>query len=146
MSLGNRTCQALLAALFGKTTNDHFGVLGSPPTFFCGLSSTAAAEDGTNVTEPTTGSYARVETDAADWNEPTLANPSLLDNANAITFPQSTAAWLAGATLIRLVLFDASTSGNYLGQSTGNISPTRVVDAAGITIDFAAGDVDFTLA
>ncbi len=137
MSFGNRTAQALLNSLFGKTSN--FGALASAPAIYVALSTTAPAEDGTNVTEPSGNGYARVLANAATWDAATLADPSLTDNATAITFPQATGAW---GTCTHFALYDAATSGNYLGAAalTTSKSPT-----SGDTPRFAAGELDITL-
>ena len=137
MSFSNRTAQALLNALFGKTSN--FGALASAPTIYVALSTTAPAEDGTNVTEPTGNGYARVATVAGDWNTATLADPSVVTNANAITFPQASGAW---GNCTHFVLFDAATNGNVLGSAalTTPKSPTN-----GDTPSFAAGALSCSL-
>lgn len=140
MSFGNRTARAMLNSLFGKTSD--FGALASRPTIYVGLSSTTPAEDGTNVTEPATGSYARVATAPADWNAATLADPSLIDNLNPITFPTATANWLASANLTHFVLYDAATVGNFLGFGALTV-PKPVL--SGDTPSFAAGSLDVTL-
>ena len=140
MSFGNRTAEALLNSMFGKTSN--FGALASAPTIHVGLSSTTPAEDGTNVTEPSTGSYARVATAAGDWNAATDADPSVLDNLNEIAFPQATADWLAGADLTHAVLYDAATGGNFLGA--GALAVAKPV-LNGDTAKIPAGDLDVTL-
>lgn len=114
MSFSNRTAQALLNSLFGKTSN--FGALASAPTIYVGLSSTTPTETGTNITEPSGGSYARVATAASDWNAATSADPSVVSNANAITFPAATADWVSAADLTYFVLYDASSSGNVIGS------------------------------
>jgi len=140
MSFTNRTAQALLNSLFGKSSN--FGALASAPTIYVGLSSTAPTESGGNVTEPSTGSYARVATAASDWNAATNADPSVIDNAEPIEFPTATADWLTGADLTHFVLFDASTSGNVLASGELD-TPKPVLD--GDTISFAAGALDVSL-
>lgn len=140
MSFGNRTAQALLNTLFGKTSN--FGALASAPAWYIGLSSTAAAEDGTNITEPSGGAYARQLVLAAGWNAATLADPSLVDNVSAVTFPTATADWLSQANLIEAVCFDAVSAGNYLAN--GALSVAKPV-LNGDTAEFAAGSLDFTL-
>ena len=140
MSLSNYSAQALLNSLFGKTSN--FGALASAPTIYVALSSTAPNEDGTNVTEPSGGAYARVSTVAGDWNAATLADPSLVDNLNAITFPKATATWLAGANLTHVALYDAATSGNYLGSGALTVAKPVFIDD---TASFPAGDLDITL-
>ena len=77
-------------------------------TFWVGLSSTLPADDGTNITEPTGGAYARVETTNADWN---IVTPRTMENATLIHFPKATADWLSGVNLPYFVLFDALTAG-----------------------------------
>lgn len=109
------------------------------PTIYVGLSSTTPAEDGTNVTEPSTGSYARVTTAAGDWNS---AAAGATANLNAITFAQASADWLAGANLTYLVAYDAITTGNPLWYGALTV-PKPVL--SGDTASFPAGDVDITL-
>ena len=53
------------------------------PTVYVGLSSTTPTVGGTNITEPSTGSYARVATSASTW---TAASGGATSNAAAITF------------------------------------------------------------
>lgn len=115
----------------------------SPPaTLYVALSTTTPTETGTNFTEPSSGSYARVATTAADWNAATSADPSLKDNVNAITFPTATADWSAGANMTYYGIYDASTVGNLLlfGAIT---TPKAVLN--GDTANFAAGVLDITL-
>ncbi len=140
MSFFNRTGQALLNSLLGKTSN--FGALASAPAIFVGLSSTTPAEDGTNITEPSTGGYARQSTAAVDWNAATLADPSVIDNANAVTFPQATADYLAGANITHFVLFDAVSAGNAIAFAALNTAKPIL---NGDTPSFPAGDLTLTL-
>jgi hypothetical protein len=137
MSFSQYAAQALLNALAGKTSN--FGVLASAPTIYVGLSTTAPAEDGSNVTEPSGNGYARVSTAAGDWNAATDADPSVLSNANAVTFPEASGAW---GVCTHVVLFDAATSGNVLGSTAlvTSKSPTT-----GDTPSFGAADLVITL-
>jgi len=109
------------------------------PTVYIGLSSTTPAEDGTNVTEPSTGSYARVTTSAGDWNS---ASTGATSNLNAITFAQSTGDWVSGANLTYLVAYDAITTGNELFY--GLLTVAKPV-LSGDTASFPAGDIDITL-
>lgn len=140
MSFSNRTAQALLNSLFGKSSN--FGALASAPTIYVALSSSAPAEDGTNVTEPSSGSYARKSTAAADWNAATSADPSVVTNANAITFVTATGNWLSSADLTHFALYDALTSGNYLGG--GALTVAKPV-LNGDTASFAPGSLSVSL-
>lgn len=125
MGMSNYAREALLNSLFGKTSN--FGALASAPTVHVGLSSTEPNPDGTNVTEPTTGSYARVATAAANWNVATAADPAVVDNAAVFTFPAPTADWLGGVELVYVVLYDLATGGTMLDWGTVSI-PRRVVN------------------
>ena len=140
MSFTNRTAQALLNSLFGKTSN--FGALASRPTIHVGLSSTAPTEAGTGATEPSSGSYARVATAPADWNVATDADPSVVTNAAAITFPAATASWLAGANLTHIVLYDASTSGNILASAALSVAKPVL---NGDTATFPIGTISVSL-
>lgn len=81
-------------------------------TLYIGLSSTTPTEAGGNVTEPSTGSYARVSTTGADWSAATGTAPAQKTNTAVKTFTTATADWVSGANLTHFVLFDASTSGN----------------------------------
>ena len=134
MSFSQHTAQALLNYMFGKTSN-----FDTNPTIHVALSTTAPAEDGTNVTEPVGNAYARVATVAGDWNDATDADPSLLDNLNAITFPQASGSW---GTCTHFALYDALTAGNYLGGAALNTSKTP---GDGDTPSFSAGELDVTL-
>ncbi len=109
------------------------------PTVYVGLSSTTPAEDGTNVTEPSTGSYARVTTSAATWNN---AATGSIDTALAVTFAQASADWVAGANLTYLVVYDALTVGNPLFY--GVLAVAKPV-LSGDTASFPAGDITITL-
>ncbi|MFP3344449.1 hypothetical protein R0J87_18380, partial [Halomonas sp. SIMBA_159] len=94
-------------------------------------------EDGTGGTEVSGGGYSRVTTSATDWNAATLADPSVLDNANAIDFGSASGAnW---GTIVAVGLYDASTAGNFLG-AFDRASNVTVND--GDSFSIAAGDFD----
>lgn len=101
--------QALNNSFFGKTSN--FGALASAPTLYFGVSSTDPTGDGSGITEPSGGAYARQAVVAADFNASTAARPSVVTNANDITFPQATATWLGGADILYGFLADSGTTG-----------------------------------
>jgi hypothetical protein len=140
MSFSNYSSQAILNSLFGKTS--AFGALASVPTIYVALSSTTPTETGTNVTEPSSGAYARVTTAASDWNAATNADPSVVTNANAVTFPTATGNWVSSANLTYFVLYDNLTAGNYLGSGALTV-PKPVLN--GDTASFAAGALSTTL-
>lgn len=140
MTFTNRTAKGLLDSLHGKTS--VFGALATPPTIYIGLSSTAPTETGTNITEPSGGSYARVATAAGDWNAATSADPSVTTNANAVTFPTATADWVSGADLTHFVRYDASSGGNVI--DSGALGTAKPV-LNGDTPSFAAGSLSVSL-
>lgn len=137
MSFSNYTAQALLNSLFGKTS--VLGALATAPTIYVALSTTAPAENGTGVTEPVGSGYARVATAAVDWNAATAADPSVVTNANAVTFAAATGAW---GTVTHFALYDAITAGNVLGSAalTASKSPTT-----GDTASFAPSSLSVSL-
>lgn len=89
----------------------------APATVYIGLSSTTIADDGSNVTEPSAGAYARVAVtnNLTEW--PAAAGGSK-SNANQIDFPTATADWLAGADMVDFFIADAPSGGNILGFGT----------------------------
>lgn len=108
---------------------------------------THPAADGSNVREPSSGAYARVEQvnsgAGQEWNAATSADPSVKDNSAAVTMPESTGAWLDGDELTDAVLFDALSGGAYQGNVP--LDTVRKVEAAGVTLEFAAGELNIEL-
>lgn len=106
------------------------------PTLNLGLSTTTPALDGTNFTPPSGGSYARVTTAGADWNN---AASGALDNANILSFPTATANW---GTVTYSGFWDASTNGNlYAFRVLG----TAVAVNNGNTFRIPVGNADISL-
>lgn len=101
---------------------------------------TAAPSDSGGGTEVTGGSYARQQVTQLDanWNAPGVGG--LTDNVSAITFPTATANW---GTVTHMAIFDAVSAGNMLFH--GALTASKVVNN-GDTFEFAAGDLDVTLA
>lgn len=91
-----------------------------PAAYYLGLSTTAPSADGTNVTEPTGGAYARVQ--LTSLSEPTEGK---ITNANSVSFPESTQSW---GTITHYAIFDAATEGNLL--MFGEMTQPRNVEAA----------------
>jgi hypothetical protein len=90
---------ALLDHVRGKTSY-------TMPDNYLALSSTIPNNDGTNITEPSGGSYARVQVQGADLN---AASSRIGDNSAEKSFPAATADW---GEMLAWVQFDASTGGN----------------------------------
>lgn len=103
------------------------------PTVYVGVSSTTPTALGTNVTEPSTGSYARIATSGASWN---TASAGATTNATALQFAQATADWVSGANLTHVVLYDAVTAGNFLGFGAVAVPKNALTgDTLGIPIN-----------
>ena len=135
MSLSNYSHQALLNYMFGKTSN--FDI---QPSIWMALSTAdVSAGDGTGFTEATGGSYAREEAVAGDWNAATLADPSVLDNLNAIVYITATADWSTGSNMIYTGIYTAVTAGSYLGGGAHSVDKPVL---SGDTAQYNAGDVD----
>lgn len=137
MSFSNYTAQAVLNTLFGKTSN--FGNLGSRPSIYLALSTTAPTEAGANVTEPVGGNYSRKLTAPADWGSATLADPSEISNAVEIAFPTASGAW---GTCTHIVAFDAASNGNVIASVALGTARAPI---SGDTPTFAIGAIKFTL-
>ena len=83
-------------------------------TLYFGLSSTLPTYAGSNITEPSGSGYARVAITNDQTNFPAWvagSSETTETSAVAITFPTSTGAWLAGASLAYLIAWSASTGG-----------------------------------
>jgi hypothetical protein len=80
-------------------------------TAYVALFTAAGADDGTGFTEVAGGAYSRVATAPTDWSAPSSQAPSLIQNANPIVFPVSTAGW---GTVLAFGIYDAATAGNLM--------------------------------
>lgn len=131
----------------------------SPPTaWYVGLalSSTNPADDASGLAagEPTigTGAYARstsIGTTSANWTAAPLpaADASTISaNAVAVAFTASSAAWSTGAGVLGFFFLSDSTTlqteATYIGR--GSFTPTTAVNASGITLSFAIGQLSMT--
>lgn len=90
-----------------------------PAKYYLGLSTTAPNTAGGNVTEPSGGSYARVE--LTNLSQPSDGEVS---NTEMITFPESTESW---GTVTHFVVYDAASGGNLL--CFGALPAQRVVES-----------------
>jgi hypothetical protein len=73
---------------------------------YWGLSTSTPNEDGTGVTEPSGGAYARVTVAPAVMGD---AAAGSISNVSAVTWPQATASW---GTVTYVVIYDAASGGN----------------------------------
>ena len=120
----------ILDHIFGKATYT------APSNWFVGASTTTPDEDGANFTEPVGNGYARVSTAPADWNAAVEGAPSLIDNANTITFPTDTGSW---GSFTHLGLFSASTGGTV--QMWGALGTPKAITTDDV-LEVPAGDFD----
>jgi hypothetical protein len=113
-----------------KLLNHTFGKgVYTPPTIFVAPSTADPTKTGTGLAEPFGNNYARVETDADDWNVADIVDSKgLLDNALVITFPEASGAW---GTLTYFGLFDQDrTSYAITAVNTGTKTLTIAGDHA----------------
>lgn len=102
-----------------------------PATMYLALSTTTPTEAAGNFTEPSSGSYARVSTAAADWGPATGTAPATKSNTAVKTFPTATGDWSSGANMTHFGLYDASTAGNLLAWGAlGTAKPVLNGDTA----------------
>ena len=81
-----------------------------PTNIYIALSTTLPAEDGTNVSEPGAGAYARKVMNT--WN---AAAARKVTNNGVITFATATAAW---GNITHYAIYDAITAGNFLAYGS----------------------------
>lgn len=123
--------------------------IGTPATWYVALNTDACTE-GAAETEVTGGSYARVAvtagltqwagTQSAGSTTASSGTNGTTSNNAAITFPQSSAAW---GTLTSVTLMDAPTAGNE--WVCIDLTSTFSVSAAGVTVSFPAGSLQFQI-
>lgn len=109
-----------------------------PASYFLGLSSTQISSSGSNATEPSGASYARVEI-SNDKTSFRYSSSGCILNAIAISFPQTSGSW---GTMVCAGLWDASTSGSvWFYQAL----PSSLIVQNNTTISFSSSSLAFTL-
>lgn len=132
MSFADYLENKLLDHVFGATPYT------APATLYVGLSTTAINDNGSGITEPSGGAYARVAVTNNTTNWPN-ASGGAKSNGTTITFPPATAGW---GTQIWAFVADAASGGNILGK--GALANSRAVNS-GDTVRFDAGELDLSL-
>ncbi len=121
-------------SIFGKLPTPAI-----PSTYYIGLSTTAPNTDGTGVSEPSGGSYARI----ALSNSSTALTPpdanAMVINKNEIMFPESTANW---GRVTHYVIYDSPNGGNLL--MAGELMTPRTAETA-TTITIKPGQVQLQI-
>lgn len=108
-----------------------------PAALYVALFTVAPGEDGTGGTEVAGGSYARVQKDPGDANWDRTG--SVVANALEITFPAPTADW---GSIVAFGIYDAATSGNYLGGD--NLTQPKTVNNGDAAPIFPVGTLTWT--
>lgn len=104
---------------------------------------TAAPSDAGGGTETAGGGYGRVQVTQADgsWAAP-AGTPTATENSAEIAFPTSSGSQSAGANQTHFAVMDASAGGNMLAWAA--FGTPQAVGAAGITVKFAIGALDWS--
>jgi hypothetical protein len=137
-----------LTDLWEQAILDHIftdPVLTMAATLYIGLSSTTPTEAGGNLTEPSTGSYARVATTATDWSAASGTAPAVKTNTATFTFPTATADWSSAANLTHFTLhahISSTTAANFIAW--GALTVAKPV-LNGDTASFAASAITMQL-
>lgn len=110
----------------------------APATVYVGVSTTTPNDDGSNFSEPSGYSYARVTVINNTTNWPN-ASSGLKKNGADIAFPTATGSW---GTVTHFALFDDPTAGNML--LWGPLAEAKLV-SNGDTLKFLANDLQVLL-
>lgn len=127
--------------------NSTFGgvAFASPPTLYLGLSTTAIADNGTGITEPVGGAYARdpiTNDKTVGWDTATGAD-NTITNLSEIEFAEATGAW---GTITHFFISDSLTGGNILAYAPLTTAKTiGVGDIAKFAIGSIAISIDETV-
>lgn len=110
----------------------------APATLYLALSTTDPLDDGSGITEPVGGSYARlgVANNVTNWPAAVGGSKS---NALDLTFVTATASW---GVITHMAIYDQVTGGNMLAH--GILTTSKTIDN-GDTVIFKAGNLTITL-
>lgn len=122
----------------------------APTAWFAAFSSTTINDDASGRTEPTAGTGGYAAVNISTWTAvptPTAGQPAVLGNSATVTWGPSSAAWSTGATTLPVIgvytHVTNRTEAEFLGAL--GVSVARAVNAAGVTLESLAGDLQFTL-
>ena len=131
MSITNDQANTILERYIG--TNDVNASL------YLGLSTTTPTASGTNITEPTTGSYAREEVPYTSWG--TANTTGFITNTTQIEMVEATADW---GTVTYVFLANHSSSTGSAIKFYGVLSTSRLIDS-GTTVTFPASGLTISM-
>jgi hypothetical protein len=135
MGMTNNMENAVLDASLGAGAT----LLGS--TVEIALSTTTIADDGTGITEPSVGAYARVSVsnDGTNWG---AASGGIKTNAVDIIFPEATAGW---GTLTHWALYDSGVMKFHGTIDDGAGTPDPITVVTEDRVRFTASQLRITL-
>lgn len=107
-------------------------------TYYVGLLLTAPNVDGVTYSEPSGGSYARVEVINNSTNFST-ATSGVVENLTVISFPSSTGIW---GSVSYVGLFESMTAGTLLAY--GSMNPNKYI-GSGYDVNIPAGNLTITM-
>lgn len=140
MSMGKRVCKETLNHIFGRTPDTTpAGVV------WISLHTASPGENGQTSNEATGTGYARVSMVAADWEDATDADPSVMANATDIEFPQAGGDWSSGNPFTHAGIWahaSSTTEANFVGAFALAVAKSVL---NGDTLTIAAGDFQVTL-
>lgn len=105
-----------------------------PSTYYVGLSLSAPKADGSGITEPSGGGYARIG--LSDLSAP---SDGAITNKKQIMWSETTGDW---GTVTNFVVYDAPTGGNFL---FGNALPHSRTIQEGMSVVFQPDALKITL-
>lgn len=115
----------------------------SKPNTFIGVATATLSDTttGSTVTEPSGGSYARVQVNPNGGSSPTwsVAASRAVTNSAAVTLPTATAAW---GTVVSSFIASAVTGGDILFYDNDTVDQAV---GSGDTVQFASGDIDVVI-
>jgi len=120
-SFSDDTERRILDHVVGKTTF-------TMPTAYIGLSTADPLDDESGLAEPSGMGYARVVTNAADWNAAIEGSPSSISNALDITFPEASGDW---GIITHFALFSAATGVDVM-MAHGSLTSSKHIESGEI--------------
>jgi hypothetical protein len=134
-SFGDYLEKELLDHVFGNAA------YAAPATLYLALSTADPLDDGSGLTEPGGGSYARlaVANNATNFPAATGTTPTTKSNGVQFDFVTATASW---GVITHMAIMDAAVGGNMLGHAS--LATSKTIDS-GDTVNFKTGELDITL-
>jgi hypothetical protein len=131
-SFGNFLENELLDHVFGAAAYS------APATLYLALSTSDPTDDGSGISEPSGGSYARLGVANNLTNFPAAVGGSK-SNGQDFTFVTASASW---GVITHMAIYDAAVAGNMLAHAS--LASSKTIDN-GDTVIFETGNLTITL-